>query len=120
MAARRSRTSIDEPAPGLTTVTSRIGLDRLQARQRPGRVRRPWLPEPILTAPDDADPAPVSRAERLADDGLPPAPRTAHPTERLVVLLADVFDQPFEEISRILGTSRRPPVASWRRGPGAS
>ena len=103
---RADRTSIDEPAAWLTTVTSRIGLDRLRARQRDrAEYVGPWLPEPILTAPDDADPARHAELSDSLTTAFLLLLEQLTPTERLVVLLADVFDQPFEEISRILGKS---------------
>ena len=103
---RADRTGIDEPAAWLTTVTSRIGLDRLRARQRDrAEYVGPWLPEPILTAPDDADPARHAELSDSLTTAFLLLLEQLTPTERLVVLLADVFDQPFEEISRILGKS---------------
>ena len=56
---RWQRTDVDEierPEAWLTTVTSRLGLDRLRARQRDrADYVGPWLPEPLLTAPDVAE-----------------------------------------------------------------
>jgi RNA polymerase sigma-70 factor (ECF subfamily) len=103
---RADRASIDEPAAWLTTVTSRIGLDRLRARQRDrADYVGPWLPEPILTAPEDADPARHAELSDSLTTAFLLLLEQLTPTERLVVLLADVFDQPFEEIARILGKS---------------
>jgi RNA polymerase sigma-70 factor (ECF subfamily) len=103
---RADRASIEEPAAWLTTVTSRIGLDRLRSRQRDrAEYVGPWLPEPILTAPDDADPARHAELSDSLTTAFLLLLEQLTPTERLVVLLADVFDQPFDEIARILGKS---------------
>jgi RNA polymerase sigma-70 factor (ECF subfamily) len=103
---RADRASIDHPAAWLTTVASRIGLDRLRARQRDrADYVGPWLPEPIVVPLDDADP--VHHAE--LSDSLTTAflvlLEELTPTERLILLLADVFDQPFAEIGTIVGRS---------------
>src|SRR5262245_44787870 len=103
---RADRAAIEQPAAWLTTVTSRIGLDRLRARQRErADYVGPWLPEPIVEPLDQDDP------ERHAElsDSLTTAflllLEELGPTERLVLLLADVFDQPFADIAAVLGRS---------------
>jgi RNA polymerase sigma-70 factor (ECF subfamily) len=103
---RADRAAIEQPAAWLTTVTSRVGLDRLRARQRErADYVGPWLPEPIVEPLDRDDP------ERHAElsDSLTTAflllLEELGPTERLVLLLADVFDQPFADIATILGRS---------------
>jgi RNA polymerase sigma-70 factor (ECF subfamily) len=103
---RADRTAIEQPAAWLTTVTSRLGLDRLRARQRDrAEYVGPWLPEPILAPVDQTDPAghaelsdSLTTAFLLLLEGL-------RPTERLVLLLSDVFDEPFDEIGAIVGKS---------------
>lgn len=116
---RFDRTAADSEvrnaAAWLTTVTSRLAIDRLRAQQR----RReeyvgPWLPEPVATAgpavSPSADPAgdPEARAE-LAESltlGFLVVLDTLNPVERAVFLLADVFGVPFAEIAR--ATDRTP------------
>src|SRR6478752_3721418 len=63
-------TAIDSPAAWLTTVTSRLAIDRLRAQQR----RRedyvgPWLPEPIITrgATGRVAPAPLPDPEERVE-----------------------------------------------------
>jgi RNA polymerase sigma-70 factor (ECF subfamily) len=103
---RADRDAIEEPAAWLTTVTSRIGLDRLRARQRDrAEYVGPWLPEPILTTSEDADPARHAELSDSLTTAFLLLLEQLTPTERLVVLLADVFDQPFDEIAQILGKS---------------
>jgi RNA polymerase sigma-70 factor, ECF subfamily len=107
--------TIERPAAWLTTVTSRIGLDKLRARQR-DRLDYvgPWLPEPIvesmsasawgIDAPsnDPADHAEL--ADSLTTAFLVLLERLS-PRERLAVLLADVFGEPFTDIAAVLDTS---------------
>jgi RNA polymerase sigma-70 factor (ECF subfamily) len=107
--------SIARPAAWLTTVTSRLGLDKLRARQR-DRLDYvgPWLPEPIvestsasavgIDAPsnDPADQAEL--ADSLTTAFLVLLERLS-PQERLAVLLADVFGEPFTDIAAVLDIS---------------
>ena len=88
---------IDRPDAWLTTVCTRIALDRMKSAQ----VQRttyvgPWLPEPLATSPDPAD------AAELADSltfGFLTMLERLEPVERAVFLLADVFGLPFDEIA---------------------
>ncbi len=66
--AATSLDELDEPAAWLTTVTTRICIDRLRAaRRRREAYVGPWLPEPVAT--DDLDPA--AGGQRVADARLP-------------------------------------------------
>jgi RNA polymerase sigma factor (sigma-70 family) len=93
---------IDNLGGWLTTVTSRICLDRLRARHaRP----ETFLDEPDLdlAGPDDPESDAVvadsvGRAVAVVLDSLSPA-------ERVAFVLHDVFAVPFDEISSILGRS---------------
>ena len=85
----------------LVTVAARRAYDIL----RSARVRRetyvgPWLPEPLLTGPDAAQPVlvdeSVSTAMLLVMDELAPP-------ERVAFVLHDVFEVPFERIAGVLG-----------------
>jgi RNA polymerase sigma factor (sigma-70 family) len=91
----------------LVTVAARRSYDVL----RSARVRResyvgPWLPEPLLTGPDAAQPVLVDESVSIAmlvvmDELTPP--------ERVAFVLHDVFEVPFERIADVLG---RTPAAS--------
>jgi RNA polymerase sigma-70 factor (ECF subfamily) len=114
--------AIDSPAAWLTTVATRLCLDRLRATQR----RReeyvgPWLPEPIAL-----DRGPEESAE-LADSltlGFLVLLDELRPVERAVFVLADVFAVPFSEIARVVGRSeaacRQIASRARRRVQGAS
>lgn len=104
------------PAAWLTTVTSRLALDRLKsARHRREAYVGPWLPEPVEPAPGPADR--VELAESLTVGFLALLERLG-PVERVVFLLADVFGVPFEEIGVVVGRSPEAcrQVASRARG----
>nr|WP_281252551.1 sigma-70 family RNA polymerase sigma factor [Lentzea kentuckyensis] len=90
----------------LTTVVSRICLDRL----RSAAVRREtyvgsWLPEPLLTTGEDADPL----ASVVRDDGVRMAALVVldrlTPDQRVAFVLHDAFSLPFNEIADVLQVS---------------
>jgi len=86
------------PVAWLTTVTTRLALDRLRRLKR----ERDTLPEPWL---DDALPSGEDQVERLCDVsyGVLLMLQRLSPDERAALLLHDVFDVPHGEIARILG-----------------
>ena len=95
--------SIERPAAWLTTVVSRLGLDRLQSRRRE-RVDYvgPWLPEPLVRPVGSDDPEQASMlADSLTTTFLVMLERLS-PEERLVVLLVDVFGEPFHSVATLL------------------
>ncbi|HEY4331409.1 MAG TPA: RNA polymerase sigma factor SigJ [Ilumatobacteraceae bacterium] len=99
---RAERATLDSPAAWLTTVVSRIGIDRLRARQRDqADYVGPWLPEPIVSFADEpADAAELS--DSLSTAFLVLMERLS-PHERVVLLLADVFQQPFAAVAEVIG-----------------
>lgn len=108
--ARTDVGSIERPAAWLTTTVSRLGLDRLRARRR-DRMEYvgPWLPEPIV-APIVGAEAPADPADTAAlSDSLTTAflvmLERLTPEERLVLLLADVFGEPFPAVADAVGKS---------------
>lgn len=96
---------VDNPPAYLTTMTTRLAIDRL----RSARVRRetyvgPWLPEPYLSDYEE-DPADVvAEAERLSMAMLVAFERL-NPTERAVLLLREVFDLDYAEIADVVDKS---------------
>jgi RNA polymerase sigma-70 factor (ECF subfamily) len=101
--------TVDRPAAWLTTVVSRIALDHLKAARREREVYvGPWLPEPIASDPLAVSrPGPEEMAE-LASSltlGFLHVLETLSPVERVVFVLADVFDVPFKDIAESVGKS---------------
>src|SRR2546423_5132833 len=96
---------IASPRAYLSTVVSRLALDQL----RSARVRREtyvgeWLPEPLLASPDD-DPA---RKAEMADSlslAFLVLLESLSPEQRAAFLLHEVFDEPYDRIAEIIGTS---------------
>jgi RNA polymerase sigma-70 factor (ECF subfamily) len=104
--ARSDGSEVQSPKAFLSTVTTRLSIDQL----RSARVRREsyvgaWLPEPLLTGTDAADPAHLAeQADSLSMAFLLLLERLS-PVERAVLLLRDVFGYGFEEIAGIVGKS---------------
>jgi RNA polymerase sigma-70 factor (ECF subfamily) len=97
------RSAIERPAAWLTTVTSRLCLDRIRSTSR----RReqyvgPWLPEPIST--ERGPEALGEMAESLTVGFLVMLDRLTA-AERLVFLLAEVFGEPYRTIADVTGRS---------------
>ncbi len=95
-----AREVIDNPAAFLTTVATRLSIDRLRsdARRREAYVG-PWLPEPILT---DRDPAHIVELDETVRLGFLHVLDRLGPVDRAVFLLHDVFGQSFAEIAEIV------------------
>ncbi len=94
---------IDNPAAFLTTVVSRLALDRLRsARHRREHYVGPWLPEPVESVPGPDDD--VVLAESLTLGFLAVMERLG-PVERAVFVLHDVFALPYAEIAPIVDRS---------------
>jgi len=101
--------TIERPAAWLTTVTARIALDHLKAARREREVYvGPWLPEPIASDPLALSrPGPEEMTEMASSLtlGFLHVLETLNPVERVVFILADVFDVPFKEIAETVGKS---------------
>jgi RNA polymerase sigma-70 factor (TIGR02957 family) len=87
----------------LVTVTTRQALHRLRTlgRRRESYVG-PWLPEPLLTAPDVAEDVELADSVSMA---MLLVLETLAPTERAVFVLRDVFDLGYDEIAEAVGKS---------------
>jgi RNA polymerase sigma-70 factor (TIGR02957 family) len=90
----------------LVRITTRQALARLRAlaRRRESYVG-PWLPEPLLTAPDVAEDVELAESVSMA---MLLVLETLTPAERAVFVLREVFDVGYEEIAEAVGKS---PVA---------
>ncbi|MGB3355450.1 MAG: sigma factor, partial [Mycobacterium sp.] len=97
-------TSIDDLEAWLTTVVSRVGLDRLRsaARRRETYVGE-WLPEPVVTGLDGTDPlAAVVAAEDARFAAMVVLERLT-PDQRVAFVLHDGFSVPFDGVADVLG-----------------
>jgi RNA polymerase sigma-70 factor (ECF subfamily) len=90
----------------LTTVVSRLALDRLRsaARRRETYVGE-WLPEPVVTTPGVADPLSVVVAHEDAHYAAMVVLERLTPDQRVAFVLHDGFAVPFTEIGSVLGTT---------------
>jgi RNA polymerase sigma factor (sigma-70 family) len=103
--ARAGGERIASPRAYLSTVVSRLALDHL----RSAAVRREsyvgeWLPEPLVTsaAEDPAGKAEMADSLSLAFLVLL---ESLSPEQRAAFLLREVFDEPYDRIAEIVGTS---------------
>lgn len=90
----------------LTTVVSRLGLDRLRsaARRRETYVGQ-WLPEPVVTGFDQADPLSAVVAADDARFAAMVVLERLSPDQRVAFVLHDGFALPFAEVADVLGAS---------------
>lgn len=88
----------------LVRITTRQALNRLRTlkRRREAYVG-PWLPEPLLTAPDVADDVELAESVSMA---LMLVLETLAPTERAVFVLREVFDVSYAEIAEAVDKSQ--------------
>ncbi|TDD11770.1 RNA polymerase sigma-70 factor [Nonomuraea deserti] len=87
----------------LVKITTRQSLNRLRTMTRRKEAYvGPWLPEPLLTAPDVADDAELAESVSMA---LMLVLDTLSPTERAVFVLREVFDVGYDEIAAAVGKS---------------
>jgi len=91
----------------LTTVVSRLGLDRLRsaARRRESYVGQ-WLPEPVVTGFDGEDPLSVVVAHEDARFAAMVVLERLSPDQRVAFVLHDGFAVPFVEVAEVLGTTQ--------------
>jgi RNA polymerase sigma-70 factor (ECF subfamily) len=103
--ARERGERIESPRAYLSAVISRLSIDHL----RSARVRREtyvgeWLPEPLVASADE-DPA---RHAEMADSlslAFLVLLESLSPEQRAAYLLHDVFDEPYDRIAEIVGTT---------------
>lgn len=82
----------------LVRITTRQALTRLRTlRRRKESYVGPWLPEPLLTAPDVAEDVELADSVSMA---MLLVLETLTPTERAVFVLRDVFDLTYDEIAQ--------------------
>ncbi|MFE2020959.1 RNA polymerase sigma-70 factor [Streptomyces sp. NPDC059499] len=90
--------TVRDPRAFLVRITTRQALTRLRVlRRRKESYVGPWLPEPLLTAPDVADDIELADSVSMA---MLLVLETLAPTERAVFVLRDVFDLGYDEIAQ--------------------
>ncbi|MEU8176086.1 RNA polymerase sigma-70 factor [Microbispora hainanensis] len=93
--------SVADPKAYLVRVTTNLAIDRLRrVRARREAYVGPWLPEPVLDAPDSGDAAERADSVELA---LLVVLETLSPLERAVFVLREAFGFSHGEIAEILG-----------------
>ena len=97
--------NIGSPRALLTTIVTRLSLNRLKSAQRQRETYvGPWLPEPLLT---ERDPSPTPPDLVLLQESLSMAflvlLEELTPVERAVFLLREVFQYEYAEIAAIIG-----------------
>jgi RNA polymerase sigma-70 factor (TIGR02957 family) len=105
--AREGGERIESPRAYLSTVVSRLALDHL----RSARVRREtyvgeWLPEPFVASSED-DPARKAELAESLSLAFLVLLESLSPEQRAAFLLRDVFDEPYDRIAEIVGTSEQ-------------
>ncbi|MEU5870772.1 RNA polymerase sigma-70 factor [Glycomyces sp. NPDC047369] len=98
---RVDHAAVEEPRAYLVRIATRQSLDRLRhlSRRRESYFG-PWLPEPLLTAPDVADDVELAESVSMA---MLLVLETLGPTERAVFVLREVFDLGYDEIAEAVG-----------------
>ena len=88
----------------LVRITTRQALSRLRTlgRRKESYVG-PWLPEPLLTAPDVAEDVELADSVSMA---MLLVLETLTPAERAVFVLREVFDVAYDEIAEAVGKSQ--------------
>ncbi|MCY0937011.1 RNA polymerase sigma-70 factor [Streptomyces sp. H34-S4] len=87
----------------LVRITTRQALNRLRTMSRRKEAYvGPWLPEPLLTAPDVAEDVELAESMSMA---MMLVLETLAPTERAVFVLREVFDVGYEEIAAAVDKS---------------
>jgi RNA polymerase sigma-70 factor (TIGR02957 family) len=93
-------TGIANPRAFLVRVITHLAIDRLRREQaRRESYVGPWLPEPVLTAPDVAEDVALAESVSMA---MLVVLETLSPLERAVFVLREAFGMPYAEIAEIL------------------
>ncbi|MEU3231436.1 RNA polymerase sigma-70 factor [Nocardiopsis alba] len=98
--------TVRDPRAFLVRVTTRQALTRLRTlRRRKESYVGPWLPEPLLIAPDVAEDVELAESVSMA---MLLVLETLAPTERAVFVLREVFALDYDEIARAV--DKTPPA----------
>ncbi|MDT0344380.1 RNA polymerase sigma-70 factor [Streptomyces litchfieldiae] len=95
--------TVREERAYLVRIVTRQALDRMRAlARRKESYVGPWLPEPLLTAPDVAEDVELAESVSMA---MLLVLETLAPTERAVFVLREVFDLDYDEIAEAVDKS---------------
>jgi len=101
--AASDRSAIRSPKAFVTTIVTRLCLDRLKsARTTREEYIGPWLPEPVLTSDVESPATMLQRAESVTLAFLVLLEQLS-PEERAVFLLKDIFEYDHSEVAEMLG-----------------
>jgi len=104
--SRSDTSQVDDLGAWLTTVVGRICLDALRSRRaRHEELTDPHLPDPIVSPVDASDPENEALIADSVGLALLVVLETLSPPERLVIVLHDIFELPFDQIAPIVGRS---------------
>ena len=93
--------TVKNPEAFLTTVVTRLSLDRLRAlKSRREVYSGPWLPEPVAV---DAGPEAVAELADSLSMALLVVLEALSPLERAAFVLREVFSEPYVVVAEILG-----------------
>ncbi len=105
--ARASGERIESPRAYLSTIVSRLALDHLRSARAQREIYvGEWLPEPLVMSAED-DPA---RKAEMADSlslAFLVLLESLSPEQRAAFLLREVFDEPYDRIAEVIGTSEQ-------------
>ena len=100
---QESGTQVASPRAFVVTVTTRLAINELKsARVRREQYVGDWLPEPIVTDGRD-DPARQAETADSLSLAMLVLLESLSPEQRAALLLHDVFDYPYAQITEILG-----------------
>lgn len=95
--------AVRDPRAYLVRITTRQGLNRLRTLgRRKETYVGPWLPEPLLTAPDVAEDIELAESVSMA---MMLVLETLSPTERAVFVLREVFALEYDEVAEAVDKS---------------
>jgi len=100
---------IEDVRAWLVVVVSRLCLDQLRsARARREAYVGPWFPEPLIHSDEMSEPADIVTMDESVHMALLIVLERMSPAERVVFVLHDVFDFPFEKVAPMV---KRSPAA---------
>lgn len=95
--------SIENPDAWLTTVVTRLGIDKLRSAQHQRELYTgEWLPEPVFGAPT---PEQNAITQSRLSVGLLYLLESLEPEQRAVFVLREVFEHPYDRIAEMTGKS---------------